>query len=296
MGDPSRISTHSIMIDGQAEEQTDSDRAFHVIGGYSKVVEALCRDLSDTVKITTNAVIRSVGWRQGNVQVRAAVSENERFEAAARALVVTLPVGVLQQQVGSPGSIQFDPPLMEKQNALAPLAMGPVVRMVLQFNSIFWEDHQLMSKGSLQDLHFLFSQDSVFPTYWTASPLHIPLLVVWAAGPLAQSKSGQTKEHLEGAALRALSRILSIPESALQERFVRSYFHDWQADTFSRGAYSYALAGEVEAQKDFARPLNGALFFAGEATQSDGHRATVHGAFASGLRAAKEVLRALRGS
>jgi monoamine oxidase len=176
-GDPSRISTHSIMIDGNAEEQTDGDRAFHVVGGYSKVVDTLCRELSDTVRVTTNAAVRSVNWGQENVRVQAAIGETENFEAAARALVLTLPVGVLQQQSRSPGAVEFNPPLAEKQSALASIAMGSAVRIVLQFNSIFWEDHQLMGKGSLQDLHFLFTRDSVFPTYWTASPLRIPLLV-----------------------------------------------------------------------------------------------------------------------
>ncbi len=99
-GDPSRISTHSIIIDGRAEEQTDGDRAFHVIGGYAKVVETLCRDPSGTVKVMTDAMVQSVSWEQGKVQVQAVVSGIERFAAAARALVITLPVGVLQQQAG----------------------------------------------------------------------------------------------------------------------------------------------------------------------------------------------------
>jgi Flavin containing amine oxidoreductase len=56
------------------------------------------------------------------------------------------------------------------------------------------------------------------------------------------------------------------------------------------------LAGGVARQKDLARPVQATLFFAGEATQSDGHRATVHGAFANGTRAAREVLSVLHGS
>jgi hypothetical protein len=44
------------------------------------------------------------------------------------------------------------------------------------------------------------------------------------------------------------------------------------------------------AQSSLATPLFGRLFFAGEATQSDGHHATVHGAFHSGIRAASEAL------
>ncbi len=45
------------------------------------------------------------------------------------------------------------------------------------------------------------------------------------------------------------------------------------------------------AQQELARPLADRLFFAGEATQSDGHHATVHGAFSSGLRVAEEILK-----
>jgi len=39
-----------------------------------------------------------------------------------------------------------------------------------------------------------------------------------------------------------------------------------------------------------AAPLAGTLFFAGEATDSRGEQGTVHGAIASGKRAAAEVL------
>lgn len=293
-GDTSRISTHSIIIDGQAEEQTEGELGFHVEGGYSTVVASLCRDLADTVKMTTCAIVHSVSWGQDGVRVQAAIGGNQRFEFGASGLVLTLPVGVLQKPSHTLGAVEFVPPLAEKQRAVASVVMGPVTRMVLQFNSIFWEDHQLMGNRTMQDLHFLFTEDSVFPTYWTASPLRLPLLVAWAAGPLADSKRGHTQQQLETDALKALARILAIPEADLHDRFVRSYFHDWQADPFSRGAYSFVLAGGVEDQKDFARPLRDTLFFAGEATQSDGHRATVHGAFASGVRAAREVLSALR--
>ena len=263
--------------------------------GIRQVVASLCRDLSSTVKVTTCAIVQSVRWGQDGVRLQAAIGGKERLEFEARALVLTLPVAVLQLPSHMPGAVEFDPPLAEKQKALASLAMGPVTRLVLQFNSIFWEERRLMGDRTMQDLHFLFTQDPVFPTYWTAAPLRLPLLVAWAAGPLADAKRGQAKQQLELEALRALARILALPEDALHDRFVQSYFHDWQADPFSRGAYSFVLAGGVENQKEFSRPLRDTLFFAGEATQSDGHRATVHGAFSSGVRAARQVLSARRG-
>jgi len=39
-----------------------------------------------------------------------------------------------------------------------------------------------------------------------------------------------------------------------------------------------------------AAPIENTLFFAGEATETDGYSGTVHGAIRSGLRCAKEVL------
>lgn len=76
-----------------------------------------------------------------------------------------------------------------------------------------------------------------------------------------------------------------------------AYVQDWQADPFSRGACSYVLAGGAEhGQRRLAAPVAQTLFFAGEATDFRGHHATVHGAMASGYRAAAEILRTRSGS
>ena len=72
-----------------------------------------------------------------------------------------------------------------------------------------------------------------------------------------------------------------------------AFMHDWQEDPFSRGAYSYAAVGGIGRCKKLAEPVAGTLFFAGEATNSDGYNGTVHGAIATGLRAAKELLQSL---
>ena len=68
------------------------------------------------------------------------------------------------------------------------------------------------------------------------------------------------------------------------------YFHDWQSDPFSRGAYSYGRVGADGAQEALASPVENTLFFAGEATDTTGHNGTVHGAIASGIRAAHEII------
>ena len=63
----------------------------------------------------------------------------------------------------------------------------------------------------------------------------------------------------------------------------------WGQDPWSRGAYSFLGPGASSAtRRMLARPIDGRLFFAGEATDTE-HPATVHGALASGQRAAAEI-------
>ena len=79
----------------------------------------------------------------------------------------------------------------------------------------------------------------------------------------------------------------------LQHQLDATYFHDWQNDPFSRGAYSYGKIGADGAQQALTAPIANTLFFAGEATDVTGHNGTVHGAIASGQRAAAQILEEL---
>lgn len=67
------------------------------------------------------------------------------------------------------------------------------------------------------------------------------------------------------------------------------HVHDWNSYPFSRGAYSFVRVGGTRAPALLARPINGTLFFAGEATSPD-QSGTVPGAIESGRRAARQIL------
>ena len=71
------------------------------------------------------------------------------------------------------------------------------------------------------------------------------------------------------------------------------YLHDWSTDPFSLGAYSYIGVGGVDAPSELAKPVENTLFFAGEATDSNGQSGTVDAAIVSGKRAAREILESL---
>jgi monoamine oxidase len=87
-----------------------------------------------------------------------------------------------------------------------------------------------------------------------------------------------------------------VPRSRLDALLAGTFTYDWQADPYSRCAYSYAAVGGANAHAALARPIAKTLFFAGEATSSD-QTGTVSGAVDSGYRAARELLRsAIKGA
>ena len=63
----------------------------------------------------------------------------------------------------------------------------------------------------------------------------------------------------------------------------------WASDPFALGSYSYNPVGSnPNMRKELAKPLANKVFFAGEASEAN-YFSTAHGAYLSGLRAAKEM-------
>ena len=94
--------------------------------------------------------------------------------------------------------------------------------------------------------------------------------------------------------LVALSNVLAVPRRELEENLDAWASHDWCADPFARGAYSYIGVNGIRAPRALGHPVESTLLFAGEATNG-AEIGTVAGALSSGRRAAREVLRVLHG-
>jgi hypothetical protein len=63
---------------------------------------------------------------------------------------------------------------------------------------------------------------------------------------------------------------------------------------FTRGSYSITRPGGHGLRAELTKPVGGVLYFAGEATAPPPHYQTVHGAYLSGQRAARQVVDKLR--
>lgn len=290
--DPAVISVHSLVKGSEAEEKIDGDQAFRIPGGYHWLVEGFREQLSKSdVVVYLNTMVESVAWNRGQARVQARGPDGMSTFESSR-LLVTLPLGVLQAESHQRGTVKFCPELPpEKKVALSNLAMGRVLRVTLTFAERFWDQIAGSNQRSLTDARFLFAFEDPFPTWWTTMPEKWPVITGWAPFECADRVSGKSEAFVREQALQSLSAGLNIGKGKLGDLCQGIYFHDWQSDPFSRGAYSYVKVGDEGAQRELAVPLQETLFFAGEATDITGNHGTVHGAIASGRRAAREILR-----
>lgn len=275
--EPDHVSVHWLIQTTRAEEAIDGETSFRVRHGYDLLINSVNEELdNDSCNILLQTPVSEILWESRRVRITAAGTE-----FTAPCAVITLPLGVLKS-----GKVRFFPELPEtKYAAMASLAMGPVIRVSLSFGSRFWE-----AAPEMRDLSFLFTDDPHFPTWWTSNPLPYPILTGWAAGRHTQGLVGKNNGDLVRTALDSLAAILELELTELRAHLECGFVHDWQADSYSQGAYSYIVTGGMGAPEALAEPVEGTLFFAGEATNIEGHNGTVHGALGSGKRAAHEVL------
>jgi monoamine oxidase len=291
-----RAGVHGLIAANEAEDQVGGHHSFRVATGYETVLQRLNEEAKQQGAIVKlNAVVTEIKWSRNNVEVTCLSGERRQRFSASRVLI-TLPLGVLQEKSRTNSAVRFVPPLPdEKQQAINDIPMGHVMRIVLVFRERFWEQLDLSGTGGPEDLSqlgFIPYPEAAIPTWWTLLPLRAPVLVGWVGGPRAEKFARMSEAELVSEALRSLKKIFAVSDVSLRKALLHSYHHDWNTDPFSRGAYAYLPVDGLNKQQELARPVQNTIFFAGEAT-SVGHIGTVHGALESGQRAAKEILTGL---
>jgi monoamine oxidase len=273
------------LAETESAETEDGEQTFRLREGYDHLIEWLgARPAAGSVELRLEARITDIEWRAGLVRVSTRDPHGGASEVTGSKAIITLPLGVLKAPRGSAGAVRIEPAPSGWSRSLEALHMGTAQRIVLQFEEIWWA----RPDGSLPS--FVHGFDEPFPVWWTSLPRKRPILTGWAGGPRAARLAGLESEVLLARALESAGAIFGEPPAALRDRLVQSYTHDWLSDPFARGAYSYGGVGAREARRLLASPVTGTLFLAGEATAEAGRNATVHGAHASGRRAARAVV------
>lgn len=254
-----------------------NDTSHRPIHGYAPVMEHLARIAGD--RLLLQAVVTRIGWSAHDVTIDA-VRAGEPLRVRAKRAIITLPIGVLQAHADL-----FAPALPpEKRADIDRIAMGPVLKVALEFHTPFWRE---VEKGRFRKAGFFQAADCQVRTLWTRIPDRSPVLMGWSGGGAAL----RLKERGVDPVRAALATVAALfPSVDITAELRNAYFHDWQADPFALGAYTYLRVGAADARERLADPIADTLFFAGEATSSD-DAGTVAGAFDSGYSSALKTVR-----
>ena len=286
-----RASEKALSTAGEPPREPRERAQFRLLTGYDGIVRWLASRLDPKrCRLRLSTPVRRLRWCRGDVDIETESGEHLRGGRT----IVAVPVGVLKAQPGERGGIAFDPDPPELRRALRRIEMGHVTRMVFRFEDAFWNEESLLERlrisggDGIREIGFLHDFDAAVPTWWAASPAQVPMLTGWAGGRRALELAALPRAALLTCALETLAGILRMESRRVRRRLIAWHAHDWSADAYSRGAYTYQAVGGASAPDLLGRPIRGTLLFAGEATESD-ETGTVPGALASGRRAARRI-------
>lgn len=287
--DPERISEQSLA--GSADDP-NAMRIARLSSGYESLVGALA---SSVASVRLSHVVRRVSWTNKQAVVEAKSTSGTPLPSIeTRAVIITLPLGVLTAAAGSEGSVEFDPPVPGILNAAHKLEIGGVIRVALRVDEPFWTSSRFAQRHGGERFHDMSFMQSLapmpFPVWWTSYPSEAPLLVGWSGGPNVWTLAAQANESIADQSIRSLAAMLGMSTTAVARHVRASFTHNWLDDPYARGAYSYVAVGGSSAAGVLARPIAKTLYFAGEHA-SGGRNGTVDSAIASGRRAADQVIR-----
>src|ERR1700754_911348 len=252
------------ILDMDAYEDTNFN--WRVRRGYGALVAAY----GAACPLALNCAVTLIDHSAKRVRI-----ETTRGTLTADKVIVTVPTNLIGDE-----AIRFHPPLPAKVDAARGLPLGLADKVTLALA----EPDALPKEGNLRGA----TMRTEMGTYHIR-PFGQPCIEGFFGGRFAQ----QLEDAGDGAiAAHSIDEIVSFLGNDFRRKLKPLAESRWAHDPFARGSYSHALPGHAGDRAVLAAPIDGRLFFAGEAT-SRGFFSTAHGARDSGERAAREILHAI---
>jgi monoamine oxidase len=198
--------------------------------------------------------------------------ETTRGTLTAGRVIVTVPTNLIADE-----AIRFHPALPAKVDAARGLPLGLADKVTIALA----EPEALPKEGNLRAA----TMRTEMGTYHLR-PFGQPCIEGFFGGRFARKLEDSGDGAICAAAIDEIAGLLGNDFRSKLKPLAQSR---WAHDPWARGSYSHALPGHAGDRAALAAPVDGRLFFAGEAT-SPNFFSTAHGARDSGERAAKEVL------
>ncbi|MBB1089922.1 FAD-dependent oxidoreductase [Rhodopseudomonas palustris] len=198
--------------------------------------------------------------------------ETSQGTLTAGKVILTVPTNLIADE-----AIRFTPELPDKLAAARGLPLGVDSKVMLQLS----DPNDFPADGNLRGA----TMRTAIGTYHLR-PFGQDCVEGFFGGRFAR----ELEQAGDGAlAAQSIDEIAGLLGNDIRRKLKPLAESRWTHDPFARGSYSHALPGHAGARAVLAAPVDGRLFFAGEAT-SPQFFSTAHGARDSGERAAREVM------
>ncbi len=246
----------------------DSGVNWRVVEGYGATIAACGGDLP----VALDCPVRRIDHSGQRLKI-----ETAKGVITADQAIVTLPSAVIAD-----AEHLFTPALPEKTRAARGLPLGLNDKLFLSLDGAEEFD---------PDIRLFGANDRIATAAYHLRPFGRPQIEVYFGGRLASDLEAQGERAFFDF---AVSELVSLLGGAFARRVKPIHMHRWGADPFARGSYSYALPGMADCRAALAAPVNGRLFFAGEAC-SRGDFSTAQGGWITGVSAAEQVIAVRQG-
>jgi monoamine oxidase len=254
----SEVSLH----DWAAYEDAATEDNWVIAQGYGTVVARHALG----VPVQLNTIV----WRVDH-HARTLRLHTERGTIEAEQVIVCVPTTALASE-----ALLFDPPLPAKHDAAAALPLGLADKVFLH----------VAGGGLPENGHLIGNPYSGKTASHRLSPFGWPLIESFFGGDCAEA----LEQEGDGAAADfAIGEMVALLGSDWRRRLTPLAATRWRAEPHIHGAYSHARIGAAAQRSALAEPVNERLFFAGEACSGQDF-STAHGAYATGVAAARAVL------
>jgi monoamine oxidase len=242
---------------------TDTGINWRVVEGYGTVIAAQAAGLP----IRFNCPVTLIDHSGKRLAV-----ETTQGRLNSDKAIVTVPTPVLAAQ-----EIKFRPELTDKAAAASVLPLGLADKVIMAVDG----PERLSADG-----HLIGNPSKTATGSYHLRPFGRPLVEGFFGGQLAHELETAGRGAFFDFAVAELTGLFG---SDIRIRLRPLIETSWGSDLLARGSYSYALPGHADARAALATPVDGRLFFAGEACSRHDFT-TAHGAYLTGIKAAEEAM------
>jgi monoamine oxidase len=255
------------VADYLAYDKAASDNNWRVRAGYGTLVAASL----PAVPVRLATPVRAIDHGGRVLRI-----ETSSGSVQCLAAIVTVSTAVL-------AAIGFRPSIDAHLHAAASLPLGIANKVFLAIDgaSPFEPDSHVIGNPQLAETGG-----------YSIRPLGRQVIECFFGGPGARLVE---TEGLDAAIAFAKNELAGLFGADVRRCLTGIAATNWGQTDWIGGSYSHALPGQAAARALLARPVEGRLLFAGEATHPSDF-STAHGAYESGVRAAEEAIAGLAGS